>query len=185
MLSLSRSRFSTGMRRRNSSASEIRCEPGRVDSAPISSMSAPSSSNSTARAKARSGSEYFPPSEKESGVTFNTPISKRSLAQHDFTLLQLPLIAFFHSLDYECGRRPGARLRQCARLIVPRDVCRDFERASRLEWLDTNHTGAYAMGTVAGVNTRRYHALLIASLNPPADRYSILPRVEERADRRR
>ncbi len=64
-------------------------------------------------------------------------------------------------------------------LIVPKDVCRDFERASRLEWLDTNHTGAYAMGTVAGLNTRRYHALLISSLKPPADRYSILPRVEE------
>ncbi len=68
---------------------------------------------------------------------------------------------------------------QSARWTVPREVCRDFERASRLEWLETNHTGAYAMGTVAGVNTRRYHALLIASLNPPADRYSILPRVEE------
>jgi predicted glycogen debranching enzyme len=62
---------------------------------------------------------------------------------------------------------------------TPREICRDFERASRLEWLETNHTGAYAMGTVAGVNTRRYHALLIASLNPPVDRYSILPRVEE------
>ena len=35
------------------------------------------------------------------------------------------------------------------------------------------------MGTVAGLNTRRYHGLLIASLNPPADRYSIFPRVEE------
>jgi glycogen debranching enzyme len=35
------------------------------------------------------------------------------------------------------------------------------------------------MGTVAGVNTRRYHGLLIASLNPPADRYSIFPRIEE------
>lgn len=36
------------------------------------------------------------------------------------------------------------------------------------------------MGTVAGVNTRRYHALLLATFAPPADRYSILPRVEER-----
>ena len=35
------------------------------------------------------------------------------------------------------------------------------------------------MGTVAGVNTRRYHGLLIATLKPPADRYSILSRVEE------
>jgi predicted glycogen debranching enzyme len=30
------------------------------------------------------------------------------------------------------------------------------------------------------VNTRRYHALLLASLRPPTERYSILPRVEER-----
>ncbi len=69
---------------------------------------------------------------------------------------------------------------ESASWTIPRAVCRDFERASRLEWLDTNHTGAFAMGTVAGVNTRRYHALLIASLKPPADRYSILPRIEER-----
>jgi predicted glycogen debranching enzyme len=63
--------------------------------------------------------------------------------------------------------------------IVSKDVCRDFARASQLEWLDTNHTGAFAMGTVAGVNTRRYHSLLIASQHPPADRISVLSRVEE------
>jgi predicted glycogen debranching enzyme len=54
-----------------------------------------------------------------------------------------------------------------------------FAQASRLEWLQTNHTGAFSMGTVCGVNTRRYHGLLIATLNPPADRYSIFPRVED------
>ena len=52
-------------------------------------------------------------------------------------------------------------------------------RRRRLEWLETNHTGAFAMGTVAGVNTRRYHGLLIATLHPPSDRYSVLPRMEE------
>ena len=40
--------------------------------------------------------------------------------------------------------------------------CQDFEKSSQLEWLDTNSTGAYAMGTVAGVRTRRYHGLLNA-----------------------
>lgn len=65
-------------------------------------------------------------------------------------------------------------------IVIPGEVCRDFERSSHLEWLETNHTGAYTMGTVAGVNTRRYHSLLLASLRPPAERYSILPRVEER-----
>jgi predicted glycogen debranching enzyme len=64
-------------------------------------------------------------------------------------------------------------------LIVSKDACRDFARSSHLEWLDTNHTGAFAMGTAAGVNTRRYHSLLIASQDPPANRISVLSRVEE------
>ena len=64
-------------------------------------------------------------------------------------------------------------------LLVSRDTCHDFARSSHLEWLDTNHTGAFAMGTVAGVNTRRYHSLLIVSQHPPADRLSALSRVEE------
>jgi glycogen debranching enzyme len=45
--------------------------------------------------------------------------------------------------------------------------------------LETNGTGAFAMGTVGGVNTRRYHALLVASLKPPTERYVLLSRFEE------
>ncbi len=48
-----------------------------------------------------------------------------------------------------------------------------------MEWLETNGTGAFAMGTVGGLNTRRYHALLVASLKPPAERYVLLSRFEE------
>src|SRR5947208_7911950 len=62
---------------------------------------------------------------------------------------------------------------------VDRETCRDFGRSSQLEWLETNATGAFAMGTVSGVNTRRYHALLIASLKPPVERFATLSRVEE------
>src|SRR5580658_3508920 len=62
---------------------------------------------------------------------------------------------------------------------VGRDVCRDFGRSSKLEWLETNGTGAFAMGTVAGVNTRRYHGLFIAALHP---RCVLLSRVEEEVD---
>lgn len=47
------------------------------------------------------------------------------------------------------------------------------------EWLLTNGTGAFAMGTVPGVNTRRYHALLIASANPPVARFAALNQVLE------
>src|SRR5262249_45416109 len=62
---------------------------------------------------------------------------------------------------------------------VPREVCRDYPRASRLEWLLTNGTGGYAMGTIAGSNTRRYHGLLVASLHPPVERVLTLARLEE------
>jgi len=62
---------------------------------------------------------------------------------------------------------------------VGESMCRDFAQSSQLEWLETNGTGAFAMGTVAGVNTRRYHALLTASLKPPVERYVLLSRVDE------
>jgi len=64
---------------------------------------------------------------------------------------------------------------------VPREVCTVYPRASRLEWLLTNGTGGFAMGTVAGSNTRRYHGLLVASLHPPVERIVTLARLEETA----
>src|SRR5438132_10282954 len=62
---------------------------------------------------------------------------------------------------------------------VGREVCRDFARSSRLEWLQTNGAGGFAMGTVAGTNTRRYHGLLVAALRPPVDRHVLLSRLDE------
>lgn len=45
------------------------------------------------------------------------------------------------------------------------------------EWLLTNGLGGFAMGTPSGVNTRRYHSLLIASPQPPLNRLSTLAAV--------
>lgn len=42
------------------------------------------------------------------------------------------------------------------------------------EWLLTNKRGGFASGTVLDCNTRRYHGLLIGSLNPPANRITAL-----------
>src|SRR4051812_37603735 len=44
------------------------------------------------------------------------------------------------------------------------------EVTSRREWLVTNGMGGYASGTLAGVNTRRYHGLLVAALPNPLGR---------------
>ncbi len=64
-------------------------------------------------------------------------------------------------------------------IVVNAEVCRDHARSSQLEWLETNGAGGYAMGTVAGTHTRRYHGLLIAALHPPAERHVLLSRLEE------
>ncbi|MDP9011878.1 MAG: amylo-alpha-1,6-glucosidase [Pseudomonadota bacterium] len=42
----------------------------------------------------------------------------------------------------------------------------------------TNGLGGYACGTVAGANTRRYHAFLMASLAPPVERTLLVAKVD-------
>lgn len=59
------------------------------------------------------------------------------------------------------------------------ECLRDYLQSSRLEWLASNGEGAYAMGTVAGSNTRRYHGLLVAPWGETGERHVLLPRVEE------
>ena len=57
------------------------------------------------------------------------------------------------------------------------EVHSELARA-RKEWLHTNGAGAYAASTVAGMHTRRYHGLLVASLDPPRARHVILSHVD-------
>lgn len=47
------------------------------------------------------------------------------------------------------------------------------------EWLLTNGLGGFASGTIIGMNARRYHGLLVASLTPPVDRFLILSQIHE------
>ena len=60
-----------------------------------------------------------------------------------------------------------------------REVCGRIGVASHREWLVTNGIGGYAMGTVAGMLTRRYHGLLVAALNPPLGRTLMLTKLGE------
>jgi len=57
--------------------------------------------------------------------------------------------------------------------------CQDLESSLRLEWLETNGRGGYASGTVAGANTRRYHALLLVARQPQVDRVVLVNHLEE------
>ena len=66
----------TGSTRLASSSAETGVKPGRVDSPPTSMMSAPESSMARPCAMAASVSMCSPPSLKESGVTFSTPMMR-------------------------------------------------------------------------------------------------------------
>lgn len=53
------------------------------------------------------------------------------------------------------------------------------ERLLTREWLATNGLGGYASGSIAGVNTRRYHGLLVAALPTPIGRTVMLSHLAE------
>jgi len=55
----------------------------------------------------------------------------------------------------------------------------DFDKAIKMEWLVTNGLGGYASSTVLGINTRKYHGLLVAAFNPPLDRWVVLTKLDE------
>ncbi|RLI45165.1 glycogen debranching protein, partial [Candidatus Bathyarchaeota archaeon] len=59
------------------------------------------------------------------------------------------------------------------------NVLSDFNKAIRMEWIVTNGLGGYASSTVLGINTRKYHGLLIAAFNPPTDRKVLLTKLDE------
>jgi predicted glycogen debranching enzyme len=59
------------------------------------------------------------------------------------------------------------------------DVLSDLGRAMGLEWIVANGLGGYASSTVVGINTRKYHGILVAALNPPVDRRVVLSKLDE------
>ena len=59
-------------------------------------------------------------------------------------------------------------------------LCSNLDTALSREWLETNGIGGFASSTVAGVNTRRYHGLLVAATHPPVGRLVLLSKFEEK-----
>ncbi len=58
-------------------------------------------------------------------------------------------------------------------------VCSDLSIARGKEWLETNGVGGFASSTIVGMNTRRYHGLLVAATRPPVGRVVMLSKFEE------
>src|SRR3954462_13074116 len=64
-------------------------------------------------------------------------------------------------------------------ITVDEKICRDLNQASEREWLETNGLGGFASSTITGLNTRRYHGLLVAATQPPVGRAVLLSKLEE------
>lgn len=64
-------------------------------------------------------------------------------------------------------------------MVFGKGEWRDFNEGLQKEWLLTNGIGGYACSTIIGVNTRRYHGLLVASLKPPVQRNLVLSKLDE------
>jgi predicted glycogen debranching enzyme len=64
-------------------------------------------------------------------------------------------------------------------ITITREALEHFDEAIRKEWLLTNGLGGYASSTVLGVNTRKYHGLLVAALHPLGDRTVCLAKLDE------
>ncbi len=66
-----------------------------------------------------------------------------------------------------------------AEIQFGREVCGVLDSAESREWLVTNGIGGYASDTIAGSQTRRYHGLLVAALQPPVGRTQLVSAVDE------
>ncbi len=64
-------------------------------------------------------------------------------------------------------------------ITFPKEAFSRFSSLLEKEWLITNGLGGYASSSVPGINTRKYHALLVAALDPPGNRTVCLSKLDE------
>ena len=64
-------------------------------------------------------------------------------------------------------------------MIFGKSYWKSTEQGIQREWLLTNGIGGFASGTMIGMNARRYHGLLVASLLPPVERFLIVSAIHE------
>ena len=73
--------------------------------------------------------------------------------------------------DPDARRAARADGRRAARMIaLGPQACGTAEESTRREWLVSDGLGGYAMGTVSGLRTRRYHGLLVVAAGGPSAR---------------
>lgn len=54
-----------------------------------------------------------------------------------------------------------------------------IDKALSLEWLETNGLGGYSSSTIINCHTRKYHGLLVSTLDNMPDKYVLLSKIED------
>ena len=62
--------------------------------------------------------------------------------------------------------------------MFTKEISSTYEKNLKNEWLLTNGIGSYASSTLIGVNTRKYHGLLVAALGNNLDRFFLKVRLQ-------
>jgi len=70
---------------------------------------------------------------------------------------------------------------QTPTISLDQEMLSNFDTSIQKEWIVTNGLGGYASSTVLGINTRKYHGLLVAAFHPPRDRTICLEKLDEEA----
>ena len=91
---------------------------------------------------------------------------------------QLPIGQRMQSVILNFKLRPHRRTLSPMSLFTI-ETYREFKPHNQQEWLLTNGLGGYASSTVLGMNTRRYHGLLVAATVPPVGRVMAVNRIGE------
>lgn len=60
-----------------------------------------------------------------------------------------------------------------------KEELQNIRQAIQHEWLETNGLGGWSSSSITGCNTRRYHGLLVAATNPPAERMALVSKLDE------
>lgn len=63
--------------------------------------------------------------------------------------------------------------------IIIKSPSKCFEKNIEKEWLITNGLGGYSSSTCLGINTRKYHGLLVSAIKPPGSRLVLLEKLDE------
>jgi len=66
--------------------------------------------------------------------------------------------------------------------LTPTRVIEERVLDPRLEWLEADGLGGFAMGTASGIRTRRYHGVLCVARTPPTGRVMLVNAVEAWVD---